>query len=197
MKTRIVAAVALAMTLAACGGSGSGGGQATAATRSESATAAPETATDTLGAKVDDASAAVCVALRDGNAGSVISNIGNYLQTTQTAATALVTAIAAARCSDLLVPADPTTGPTTVPPAAETTIGPGTWLVGKDIQPGTFETTTTGTGIGSSCYWARLSGTSGDFKEILANGNVEGHGIVTIKPTDVAFQTPCTWTKIS
>lgn len=68
---------------------------------------------------------------------------------------------------------------------AEGTIpGSGTFLVGTDIQPGTYVSDDN-----STCYWARLSGTSGEFGDIIANDNVTGRGIVTIAPTDVAFTT--------
>ena len=71
--------------------------------------------------------------------------------------------------------------------------GDGTFLVGSEIQPGTYRSVDN-----SLCYWERKSGTSGDFNEILANGNVDGQAIVTIEPYDVAFtSTRCSdWTKI-
>lgn len=61
--------------------------------------------------------------------------------------------------------------------------GSGVYLVGEDIQPGTYRSESSG------CYWARLSGTSGEFSEIIANDNVEGTAYVTIAATDVAFET--------
>lgn len=76
--------------------------------------------------------------------------------------------------------------------AAKNTIrGDGIYLVGKDVNPGTYRNT------GSrSCYWQRSSGTSGSFDEILANGNESGPAVVTIQASDVAFTTKrCgTWT---
>ena len=60
----------------------------------------------------------------------------------------------------------------------------GIYLVGKDIEPGTYLTSG-----GSGCYWQRSSGTSGDFDDILANGNESGQAIVTIAASDVAFTT--------
>lgn len=60
----------------------------------------------------------------------------------------------------------------------------GIYLVGKDIEPGTYQTSG-----GSGCYWQRSSGTSGDFDDILANGNESGQAIVTIAASDVAFTT--------
>lgn len=61
--------------------------------------------------------------------------------------------------------------------------GSGVFLVGEDIQPGTYSTE------GSSCYWARLSGVSGDFDDIISNGNLDGPGYVTIAESDSAFET--------
>ena len=61
--------------------------------------------------------------------------------------------------------------------------GSGIYLVGEDIKPGTYRSD------GSRCYWARLSGTSGEFEHIIANDNVEGTAYVTIAASDVAFET--------
>lgn len=67
---------------------------------------------------------------------------------------------------------------------AENTIpGSGIYLVGEDIKPGTYRSD------GARCYWARLSGTSGEFEHIIANDNVEGTAYVTIAESDVAFET--------
>lgn len=50
----------------------------------------------------------------------------------------------------------------------------GTFVVGEDIEPGTYKTSwPDSSGIGS-CYWARRRDTSGDFKAIITNGNTEG-----------------------
>jgi hypothetical protein len=38
------------------------------------------------------------------------------------------------------------------------------------------------------CYWARLSGTSGDLDDILANDNIDGPVVIDILDTDVAFE---------
>jgi len=146
---------------------------------------------DVPASTIDELASALCAKLRANNLDAVISSAKDSLRMPQDEATTLVYAVGDAYCPDVPLPAV-----TTVPPPPPVpTIAPGTWLVGADIQPGTYETTTTSTDILRSCYWARLSGTSGDFHEILANGNVNGHGIVTIKPTDVAFETRCIWTK--
>ena len=68
----------------------------------------------------------------------------------------------------------------------------GTWLVGTDIQPGTYRSSSD-----PSCYWARLTNTSGDFDAILANGNGENQ-TVTITKSDKAFESVhcAPWTKV-
>lgn len=68
--------------------------------------------------------------------------------------------------------------------AANTIPGTGTFVVGEDVAPGTYRT------AGSSgCYWVRLSGTSGELGDILANGLSDGPLTVTIAPSDQAFET--------
>ena len=148
---------------------------------------------DVPASTIDELGSSACATLRANNLDGVISSAQDSLRMSPDEATKFAYAVGEDYCPDVPLPAV-----TTVPPPPPVlTIGPGMWLVGADIQPGTYETTTAGTDILSSCYWARLSGTSGDFKEILTNDNVSGHGIVTIKPTDVAFETRCTWTKVS
>jgi hypothetical protein len=62
--------------------------------------------------------------------------------------------------------------------------GDGTWRVGLDIAPGTYDATVAGT-----CYWARLSGFSGNLSDILANDiGSTGPAVITILPTDVGFK---------
>ncbi len=74
---------------------------------------------------------------------------------------------------------------------AEDHFGDGTYRVGVDIAPGTYQTATP-----TSCYWARLRGFSGGFGDIISNGLYVG--IVTISPSDLGFlsQRCGTWTKI-
>lgn len=73
----------------------------------------------------------------------------------------------------------------------------GTFVVGEDIERGTYKTSgPDSSGIGS-CYWARLRDTSGDFKAIITNGNTEGPATVTISGNDGVFESSrCgTWQK--
>lgn len=77
--------------------------------------------------------------------------------------------------------------------AANTIPGSGIYLVGVDIQPGTYRSVDN-----SGCYWARLSGLGGSLDEIRANANVDGQAVVEIRSNDVAFETSrCTdWVKV-
>ena len=78
--------------------------------------------------------------------------------------------------------------PTPVEPLSE--IEPGLYLVGRDIKPGTYRGKA-GTDALSSCYWARLSGLSGDFGHLIANDNATGQFFVTVTPSDLALSTSC------
>ncbi|WP_405739819.1 hypothetical protein OG885_38055 [Streptomyces sp. NBC_00028] len=67
--------------------------------------------------------------------------------------------------------------------------GDGTYVVGSDIKPGTYRSDGPQGGQTTSCYWARLSGTSGEAKDIIANEGTSGQTTVTIAATDKAFTT--------
>lgn len=210
MRTRIAAAIGLAMALTACGNGAASARKPPASTpqftpTTISAVLKPTPTTDVAAASVrsrypqfasvddstvDEMGATVCRAARADRLDVAISASQTNFQMSEAEATEFTHAVVNTYCSDVPLPAV-----STAPQESATTITAGTWFVGKDIQAGTYETTTVSTSALDSCYWARLSGTSGETSEILANGNVEGHGIVTIKPTDVAFQTRCTWTK--
>ena len=82
---------------------------------------------------------------------------------------------------------EPTPTPTPVPSPTPTPVpaqgfGDGTWIVGSDIQPGTYAT---GPGL-DFCSWKRLSGFSGDFDDIIAI-DISPRPIVTILATDAGF----------
>ena len=79
-----------------------------------------------------------------------------------------------------------------------TTFGEGTYLVGSQIAPGTYQTPGTTTEFGGA--WYRLSGTTGDNSEIIAVESVKGPATMTVLPTDHAVKFVgggITWTKIS
>ena len=59
----------------------------------------------------------------------------------------------------------------------------GTWVVGTDVQPGTYRNSGTNRG----CYWERLAGFSGESSDRIANGFSDDPQVVTIDPADVGF----------
>jgi hypothetical protein len=74
--------------------------------------------------------------------------------------------------------------------------GSGTYLVGSDVEPGTYRSTGAAD-EGGICYWARLKDADGDLDSIIANDVGAGSQIVTIKATDGAFSSRgcATWTR--
>jgi len=69
-------------------------------------------------------------------------------------------------------------------------IGPGTYLIGRDIQPGRYRGQA-GTDFLDSCYWGRLSDVSGELNGLLANDNATGQYFVEVAGTDFALTTGC------
>ncbi|MFD3520165.1 hypothetical protein [Streptomyces sp. NPDC058653] len=67
--------------------------------------------------------------------------------------------------------------------------GEGTFVVGEDVQPGTYKTSGPSDSEYPNCYWARLRSTSGDFEDIISNGTPSGQTTVTISGGDGAFET--------
>ena len=61
--------------------------------------------------------------------------------------------------------------------------GSGTFIVGTDLSAGTWRAPG-----GSSCYWARLSGFSGEFEDIIANDIGSTNVVVTISSNDAGFE---------
>ncbi|MGN7248932.1 hypothetical protein ACTHQ1_14535 [Janibacter anophelis] len=79
------------------------------------------------------------------------------------------------------------------PPPATDIPGDGTFEVGVDVQPGTY---VSGAPASGSCYWSRLSSSSGS-GNIIDNNISSGQSIVTIAASDAFFETSrCDgWTK--
>ncbi|CAL9494015.1 hypothetical protein SUDANB121_03315 [Nocardiopsis dassonvillei] len=76
-------------------------------------------------------------------------------------------------------------------------VGDGVHRVGDDIEPGIY--TTDGPdpdGFLPMCYYARLSGLSGELDDIIANNNIEGPGTVEVSESDAALELSggCEWT---
>ncbi|PGK52100.1 hypothetical protein CN918_30375 [Priestia megaterium] len=63
-----------------------------------------------------------------------------------------------------------------------TSFGDGVYLVGVDIEPGTYKATGSG-------YWERTRSVSKDLDDIIANANPTGNAVVQILPGDFAFKT--------
>ncbi|MXY45228.1 MAG: hypothetical protein F4Y50_14470 [Dehalococcoidia bacterium] len=76
------------------------------------------------------------------------------------------------------------------PDKPHTTVSQGMYLVGRDIGPGTYRGEV-GQGILDSCYYARLSGLSGEFDDLITNNNSTGQFYVTVEASDYALQTEC------
>lgn len=93
--------------------------------------------------------------------------------------------------------AAPKPAPAPKPAGPATTATDGTYQVGTDIAAGRYKTPGPGAdSVIHDCYWARTKDDSGDLTAIIANGNAQGPGSVTIKAGEF-FQTSggCTWTK--
>lgn len=65
----------------------------------------------------------------------------------------------------------------------------GMYVVGKDIPPGTYKSSPTMDNGYPFCTWKRLSDFSGSMDATIAIDNQAGQTIVTIDPSDVAFET--------
>lgn len=68
-------------------------------------------------------------------------------------------------------------------PTPDTSFGDGIRRVGSGIAPGTYIAAG-----GESCYWARLSGFTGELSDIIANHFGPGQQIVSILPSDAGFE---------
>jgi len=78
----------------------------------------------------------------------------------------------------------------TAPPPSAVHIGPGTYLVGSDIQPGIYKSQT------QTCYWERLNALTGDLDAIIANDFAKGPAYVEVQSSDYAFHTTCSMVKV-
>lgn len=80
------------------------------------------------------------------------------------------------------------------PPVAERSlpagqVGPGVWLVGTDVAPGTYRSDGA---VDGYCMWSRHSSASGGpFDGIIASDGTSGPGqvVVAITPGDALFRT--------
>ncbi|MFK4146862.1 hypothetical protein [Streptomyces sp. NPDC004065] len=82
---------------------------------------------------------------------------------------------------------------------APTTVdGEGQYLVGEDMQAGTYKTAGPDqSGFIDNCYWARTKDASGEFGAIIANENLQGQGRVTVNKGEYFETKGCQkWTKV-
>lgn len=79
-----------------------------------------------------------------------------------------------------------------VPPPPPVASGPtrdGTYIVGTDIQPGTYKSSPTLALNYPFCTWKRLSDLTGNMTAVIAIQNSAGPTFVTVEPSDTAFET--------
>lgn len=149
-----------------------------AATWSDSSSDAPQPKKSQKGRRITLGTAALLVVVIAVAAVFIIRGTGR----TELSTPATAGGAAASQASNSAVPPIPTTtAPISSGPA--TTFGDGSWVVGKDIAPGTY--TTMGK---DGCYWERERDTSGLSASILANDTGSGPSVVTILPTDGGFK---------
>lgn len=75
------------------------------------------------------------------------------------------------------------------------TLPPGTYLVGRDIRPGTYKGEA-GVDIMESCYWERSSDVAGTLESTLANDNATGSFFVQVVSSDFALKTGCSLVRV-
>ncbi|MFF4344817.1 hypothetical protein ACFY00_33455 [Kitasatospora sp. NPDC001540] len=103
-------------------------------------------------------------------------------------ATATVTAPAApaptvtvtAAASATSAPETPAPPPSPDGPATSFS-GDGKYLVGEDIEAGTYKTAGPAESVIPNCYWARYKDASGELSSIIANENAQGQTRVTVR----------------
>ena len=101
------------------------------------------------------------------------------------AESALKTRIAAVKArEDAVARREKAAGIAEATQAANTIPGTGTFVVGSDIKPGTYRAAAQ-----AGCYWARLKDLTNGLGSILANDNADGPIVVSILPSDKAFNT--------
>lgn len=99
------------------------------------------------------------------------------------------TAFSSENCGEWTTDLSAITSSTTAPIDTD-----GVYLVGVDLAPGTWRAT-----ADDGCYWARLSGFSGTFDDIIANDYTDSAPVVAISASDKGFETSgCgVWTRVS
>jgi hypothetical protein len=80
------------------------------------------------------------------------------------------------------------------PVVRDGSFGPGDYIVGTDLKPGTYRNR----GGSQGCYYARLRGFTHALSDVISNNNTDGSAIVTVGASDKGFaSTGCgTWTRV-
>ncbi|WP_327743973.1 hypothetical protein OHO28_20795 [Streptomyces europaeiscabiei] len=108
--------------------------------------------------------------------------------TTRPAATITATETATAMPEAAATPSGTPAGAAKKPTADEIP-GDGTFIVGEDIEPGTYRSDGPQGGVVTHCSWERLSGTGRDAEDIIAANGGSGQDTVTVEEGDRAFST--------
>ncbi|WDM17278.1 hypothetical protein J3S85_14715 [Streptomyces lavenduligriseus] len=83
------------------------------------------------------------------------------------------------------------------PGPAASVAGDGMYLVGEDMNAGTYKTAGPADSAIPNCYWARLKDASGEFDAIITNGNAQGQTRVTVRKGEYFQTSGCeTWKKV-
>lgn len=84
------------------------------------------------------------------------------------------------------------------PPGPARTMDGGVYQVGVDVRAGRYKTPGPPADDSNGwCYWARHADDSGAIESIIANGNTEGPGSVTVRRGEFVEVTGgCTWTRV-
>jgi hypothetical protein len=90
--------------------------------------------------------------------------------------------------------ASPKASASATPSGPATSFTDGTFLVGADIEAGTYKTTGESSDLDLGCYWERASDDSGSMDAIITNNYAQGPGRVTVNSGEV-FKTTgdCEW----
>jgi hypothetical protein len=95
------------------------------------------------------------------------------------------------------VTADPPSPAAAAAAAPSDIVGDGVHQVGTDLPAGRYRTDgPSASSVFPNCYYARLKNDSGEFDAIIANGNLQGPGSVTVRQGEfLELSGGCTWTK--
>ena len=77
-----------------------------------------------------------------------------------------------------------------VPESFLTSLEPGMYIIGRDIQAGTYKGQA-GDDFMDSCYWERMRSVTGNFSDIIANDNAIGQYYIQVSPSDFALKIRC------